>query len=160
MRPMLPFAVLTLALAPVALAAQSSVSLQAGATTSADLNAFEVGVRFSPSRANSIGVGFSFDALPQAFSAGAFIALADLSLAGNVALAPQARLELRAGGSALAGVGGGGGGAIGGYHVGAGLLVGGVGPMGVRLDYTYRRLMVEGESYPVPSFTIGLILHR
>ena len=160
MPPMLPFAVLTIALAPVALAAQSSVSLQAGAMTSADLNAFEVGVRFSPSRVNTVGVGFSFDVVPQAFSAGAFVALTDLSLAGNVALAPQARLEFRAGGSALAGVGGGGGGAIGGYHVGAGLLVGGAGPIGVRLDYTYRRLMVEGESYPLPSFTIGLILHR
>jgi hypothetical protein len=148
---MLPLAVLTLVLAPASLPAQSSVSLQAGAMTSEDLNAFEVGVRFSPSRVNSVGVGFSFDVVPQAFSAGAFVALADLSLAGNVALSPQARLELRGGGSALAGIGGGGGGAIGGYHVGAGLLVGGAGPIGVRLDYTYRRLVVEGETYPLPT---------
>src|SRR5262245_24769595 len=161
MRP-LSLGILILALAPALLAAQSSATLQAGTLIDEDLNAFEIGVRFSPAHANSVGLAVSFDALPQAFSAGALIGLLDLSLAGNVELAPQgvARLELRAGGSALGGIGGGIAGAFGGYHVGGGLLFGSEAPIGVRADYTWRVLLVEHETYPLPSFTLGLILHH
>jgi hypothetical protein len=65
MRATLPFAALLLALAPAALPSQTAVSLQAGATTGEYTNAFEFGVRLSPARPNSIGLGFSFDAVPR-----------------------------------------------------------------------------------------------
>lgn len=160
MRATLPFAALLLALAPAALPSQTAVSLQAGATTGEYTNAFEFGVRLSPARPNSIGLGFSFDAVPQTLSQGALIGLIDLSVAGNLALARDVRLELRTGGSALAGIGGGGAGAVGGYHVGGGVVLQGIGPVGLRVDYTYRRLQIDGESRPLPSFTLGLVLRH
>jgi hypothetical protein len=105
-------------------------------------------------------LGFSFDAVPQTLSVGALVGLTDLSVAGNIGLARDLRLELRAGGSALVGIGGGGVGALGGYHVGGGVVFQGMGPVGLRVDYTYRRLQFEGESLPVPSFTLGVVLRH
>jgi hypothetical protein len=151
---------LLLALAPAALSAQTAVSLQAGAMAGEYASAFEVGVRVSPARPNSVGLGFSFDAVPQTLSVGALVGLTDLSVAGNIGLARDLRLELRAGGSALVGIGGGGVGALGGYHVGGGVVFQGMGPVGLRVDYTYRRLRLDGESLSVPSFTLGLVLHH
>ena len=160
MRAMLPIAVLLVALSPTALPAQTAVSLQAGAIAGEDAGAFEVGVRLSPARANSVGLGFSFDAVPQTLSEGALFGLTDLSLAGNVGLARGVRLELRLGGSALVAIGGGGAAAVGGYHVGGGIVVQGPGQVGMRVDYTYRRLPIDGESLALPSFTLGIVLRH
>ena len=153
-------ALLLLALAPAALSAQTAVSLQAGAMSGEYAGAFEVGVRVSPARPNSVGLGFSFDVIPQTLSVGALVGLTDLSVAGNIGLARHVRLELRAGGSALVGIGGGGVGALGGYHVGGGVVFEGIGPVGLRVDYTHRWLQVMGGSLPAPSFTLGLVLHH
>jgi len=160
MRILLPLAALLVVVTPSALPAQSAVSVQAGAITDEYTNAFEVGVRVSPARANAVGVGFSFDAIPQVLAEGAFVGLTDLSLVGTLGLAREARLELRGGGSALVGIGGGGAGVLGGYHLGAGLVLDPNGSVGLRVDYTYRRLQVDGESYPLPSLTIGVVLRH
>jgi len=144
---------------PTPLPAQSAVSLQAGAMTGEYDRAFEVGVRVSPARANTVGLGFSFDVVPQFLVYGALIGLTDLSLAGSIGLATDVRLELRAGGSALVGIGGGGAAALGGYHVGAGMVFGANGPVGLRADYTWRQLQGYEESLPLPSLTIGVVLH-
>lgn len=149
-----------LLLAPSALPAQTTVSVQAGAIAGEDLGLFEAGVRVSPARINSLGIGVSFDAIPQAFGEGAFLGVTDVYFASNIGSARHAWLELRAGGSALVGVGGGGGGALVGYHVGAGVVYSPEGSVGVRADYTYRRLAIDGETYPLPSFTIGLVLRH
>ncbi len=160
MRYLLPLAAILVLGTPATLPAQSAVSLQMGAMTGEYDHAFEVGVRVSPARANTVGLGFSFDAIPQFLSEGALIGLTDLSLAGTIGLARDVRLELRAGGSALIGIGGGGAAALGGYHFGGGVVFGLNGPVGLRADYTYRRLQFDGETLPLPSFTIGLVLHR
>lgn len=151
---------LGLLLAASALSAQSTTSFQVGAITGEDLGVFEAGVRVSPARLNTLGIGFSFDAIPQALGEGALFGVTDLYFVSNIGSSRHAWLELRAGGSALVGVGGGGGGALLGYHVGAGVVYSPEGSLGVRADYTYRRLAVDGETYPLPSFTIGLVLRH
>jgi hypothetical protein len=158
MRHLLPLAALLFIAMPTTLPAQSAVSLQAGAMAGEYDKAFEVGVRVSPARANSVGLGFSFDALPQFLWQGALIGLTDLSLAGTIGLARDVRLELRAGGSALLGIGGGGAAALGGYHLGAGMVFGMNGPVGLRADYTWQHLEGFDESLPLPSLTIGVVL--
>lgn len=154
-----PAALLCIA-TPATLPAQSAVSLQAGAMTGEYANAFEVGVRLSPDRANTVGLGFSFDAVPQFLGQGALIGLTDLSLAGTVGLARDVRLEVRAGGSALVGLGAGGAAALGGYHFGAGMVFGMNGPVGLRADYTWRHLEGFEESIALPSLTVGAVLHH
>lgn len=160
MRPLLLLAAILLLVTPTILPAQSAVSVQVGALTGEYDNAFEIGVRVSPARANTIGFGFSFDAVPQYLSQGALIGLTDLSIAGTMGLARDVRLELRAGGSALIGIGGGGAAALGGYHIGGGVVFGFNGPVGLRADYTWRQLHGFEETLALPSFTIGLVLHR
>lgn len=160
MRHLLPLAAILVLVTPTTLPAQSAVSLQLGATTGGYDNAFEIGVRVSPARANTVGLGFSFDAIPQFLSEGALIGLTDLSLAGTIGLARDVRLELRAGGSALIGIGGGGAAALGGYHLGGGIVFGLNGPVGLRADYTWRQMHGFDENVALPSFTIGLVLHR
>lgn len=159
MRNLLCLAALLFIATPTTLLAQSAVSLQAGAMTGESDNVFEVGVRVSPARANTVGLGFSFDALPQFLGQGALIGVTDLSLAGTIILARDVRLELRAGGSALLGIGGGGAAALGGYHLGAGMVFGMNGPVGLRADYTWRHLEGFEESVALPSLTIGVVLH-
>jgi hypothetical protein len=159
MRNLLPLAALLCFATSRTLPAQGVVSLQAGAMTGEYDNVFEVGVRVSPARANTVGLGFSFDAVPQALGQGALIGLTDLSLAGTIGLAHDVRLEVRAGGSALVGIGAGGAGALGGYHFGAGIVFGMNGPVGLRADYTWRRLDGFEESLALPSLTVGVVLH-
>ena len=160
MRTPLLLATLFVVVIPTRLPAQSAVSLQMGAMTGEYASAFELGVRVSPARANTVGLGFSFDVIPQFLSEGALIGLTDLSLAGTMGVAREVRLELRAGGSALVGIGGGGAGALGGYHVGGGVVFGLNGPVGLRADYTWRHLHGFEESLALPSLTIGLVLHH
>lgn len=153
-------ALLVVVATPTTLPAQSAVSLQAGAMTGEYDNEFEVGVRVSPARANTVGLGFSFDAVPQFLGQGVLIGLTDLSLAGTIGLARDVRLEVRAGGSALVGMGAGGAAALGGYHFGAGMVFGMNGPVGLRADYTWRHLEGFEESLALPSLTVGVVLHH
>lgn len=154
----LAVAVLVGWLAPCA-RAQARVSLQGGISSVQQEPYAELGVRVSPAPPAVLGVDFSLDLYPQLLESGGVVGVVDLSLAYVGRVARGASIELRAGGSALAGVGGGGAAAIPGYNLGAGLLLGGDGA-GFRVDYTWRRLQTGEEAYPLPSFTIGLVLRH
>ena len=156
MRNLLPLAALLCFATPRTLPAQSAVSFQAGVMTAESHHALEVGVRVSPAQANTVGFGFSLDAVPDWQHV--LLGLTDVSVIGTIGLVRDVRLELRAGGSIMFGVGGGGALALG-YHLGAGMVADLTGPVGLRADYTWRHLRgFFEESLPLPSLTIGVVL--
>ncbi|MGH7538514.1 MAG: hypothetical protein ACREMF_07770 [Gemmatimonadales bacterium] len=141
-------------------AAQTAVSMQGGFTSGEGERYVELGLRVGPEPATPIGMGLSLDLYPEFAVAGALAGVTDLSLTGNLRLARTVTLELRAGGSALIAVGAGLGAVIPGYHLGAGLVLtpSAWRKSGLRVDYTYRRLSIEGDGSPLPSLTVGILM--
>jgi hypothetical protein len=136
-----------------------SVSVQVGVSTFDADHEPEIGVRVSPATKDVVGIDFSFDTYPRLLVIGALAGMADLSVAVRVRPLAAVSLVGRAGGSALLGLSGGGVISYTGYHAAAGIVVTADARTAVRLDYTYRRLQTVGESYTVPTFTFGFIVH-
>jgi hypothetical protein len=136
----------------------AAVSLQAGVAPFEGAHELEVGARFSPR--TPLGVDVSVDLFPGYVVLGAFVGVADFSLAGNLALGSVARLELRAGPSVLGFVAPGGAAAAPGYNAGGGLVFKIDSRTSVRADYTYRRLTIGDEVYRIPSLTVGFLVRH
>jgi len=144
--------------APRASAQGAAVSLQAGVAPFEGGHELEIGARFSPR--TPLGVDASVDVFPGYALLGAFVGVADFSLAGNLRLGSVAGLELRAGPSVLGFVAPGGAGAAPGYNAGLGLVLTIDSRTSLRADYTYRRLTIGDEAYRIPSLTAGFLLHH
>jgi hypothetical protein len=116
----------------------------------------QLGIRVAGAKPNGLNLDFSVALFPTLLAEGGLIAIPDLDIGYAVPVGDQVRIMARVGGSALAGVAGEGAGAIPGYNVGVGALAR-IGPRtAFRFDYTYRRLIEDGESYPVSSLTLGI----
>jgi hypothetical protein len=134
------------------------VSLQAGVAPFEGTHELEIGARLSPR--TLLGVDVSVDVYPGYLVHGAFVGVADFSLAGNLPLGSVAALELRAGPSVLGFVSPGEAGAASGYNAGVGLVITIDSRTSVRADYTYRRLTIGDEAYRIPSLTAGFLVHH
>ncbi|HYT70150.1 MAG TPA: hypothetical protein VEK78_02140 [Gemmatimonadales bacterium] len=117
----------------------------------------QLGIRVAGVKPHAFNVDFSVALFPTVVAEGGLIAIPDLDIGYAVPAGDQVRIMARVGGSALADVvGEGGAGAIPGYNVGVGALAR-IGPRAAfRFDYTYRRLIEDGESYPVSSVSLGI----
>src|SRR5881628_3649725 len=105
-------------------------------------------------------VDFALATLPVAAAYGVLVLGADLDASWTVALSDGVRLMPRGGVSSAFGValdGDGGAGAVVGYNAGIGLLQRTSPTTAVRLDYTYRRLVIDQERLPLSSLTIGFV---
>jgi len=136
----------------------AAVSLQAGVAPFGGEHELQIGARFSPHA--PLGVDVSVDVYPGYALLGAFVGVADFSLAGNLPLGSVAVLELRAGPSVLGFVAPGAAGAAPGYNAGVGLVFRIDTRTSVRADYTYRRLTIGDEAYRIPSITAGFLVHH
>lgn len=137
-----------------------TVSLQVGATSFGEFRQPEVGVRVSPRGRTILGAEFSFDAYPNFLLAGAFVGMADLTLVGRVQLAPALAIIGRGGASVFLAGAGEGGALETGVCGGAGIVVTVDPRTSLRLDYTYRRLQVDGGPSTAPSLTFGFVVHH
>ena len=148
--------------AVVLLAAQGSAhgqttSFQAGVSPLGDGSAFEMGARFSPR--GPMGVDVSIDVYPEYIAEGALLGVADISLAATARLGPIA-IEPRVGVSIFGVVGTFGIGEADGVSGGVGLVCSLDSRTALRVDYTYRRVVTEHETYPFPSLTAGFLIHH
>jgi hypothetical protein len=140
--------------------AQGSVaSFQAGVTPlEGESGIFELGARFSPR--GTFGGDVSIDLYPEYFAADVLAGVVDLSFAANLRIGPAVAIEPRLGASILGAVGTGGAAGAPGISGGVGLVFTIDSRTALRADYTYRRLMVGDEVYPVPSLTAGFVIHH
>ena len=151
--------------APCSTVAQQATSFDAGVLGAA--NPFQpnaalgqVGLRVATVRPQTVGVDFALATLPVAAACGVLVLGADLDASWTVALSDGVRLMPRGGVSSAFGValdGDGGAGAVVGYNAGIGLLQRTSPTTAVRLDYTYRRLVIDQERLPLSSLTIGFV---
>jgi hypothetical protein len=151
-------------LAPPA-ASRMVYGIDFGAVTAFDDAVIQVGFRAMPSRGGIGGADISIATFPDALAAGVVILTFDADFTygtprgdheGSVVFFPRAGLSALAAG----GVGGGGGGAVFGFNVGAGLLAKVTPKLGLRLDYIHRRLMDDGELFPLSSISVGFVFLR
>jgi len=136
-----------------------------GTVTAFEDAVIQVGFRAAPSRGGVGGLDLSIATFPDAVAAGVVVLILDLDFTfgtprgeqlGSVIFFPRAGFSVLAAG----GVGGGGGGAVAGFNVGAGVLAKVSPRLGLRLDYIHRRLMDDGELYPLSSVSIGFAFLR
>jgi len=116
----------------------------------------QVGLRVAAIRPNRLNVDFALAVFPTILGEGALLAMPDLDVAYVLPAGEQVLVAPRVGVSALAGVGEGGGGALPGYNVGLGVVARVQPSLAIRVDYTYRRLLVGEESYPLTSLSFGI----
>jgi hypothetical protein len=112
-----------------------------------------VSFRLTSLRQNSAGTEVGVSLFPQALEFGALLLAPDLGPAYNISL-PGATLLVKAGGSALLGLGGGVG-AIPGVHLGGGVLLRAGPQAALRLDVIRHFYLVESELEPIWSVGLG-----
>ena len=137
--------------------AQSGTSVEAGVITALDDAAIvQLGFRVTAVK-KTTGVDFAIATFPEGIASGLFLFTPDLDFAMAVPMGDRSWFYPRAGVSALVGVGGGGGGAVPGYNVGVGVMAATGRKMGLRLDVTYRKYVIDGETTsPLLVFSCGL----
>ena len=138
--------------------AQTSFALEGGVVTAFDEGLFQLGFRASPLVPGRAGADVAFATFPDALINGFFIGMIDLDVTYGVPLGANAGLYPRFGVSGLAGAGEGGGGGVGGVNFGGGIMARPTNGLGIRFDYTYRRFYSDGESQPLSSISVGLVL--
>jgi hypothetical protein len=133
-----------------------------GAVTAFDEAVIQVGFRAMPSRGGFGSADISVATFPDAIAAGLVVLILDADFTygtpggdqpGSVVFFPRAGLSVLA----ASGFSDGGGGALIGFNVGAGVLARVLPKLGLRLDYIHRRLLQDGESYPLSSVSIGFV---
>ena len=156
--------VFVLLLLPMIAAAQTAVSVETGPFILAgesDIAAtMQVGIRVGAVRPQVPHVDFTFATLPEGVANGAFVGISDLDVGYDLRVARGLSVALRGGGSWMVAVGGGAAGFALGYNAGAGVVGQWGQRAGVRLDFTYRRIGIDGESYPLSNLTLGIIVAR
>jgi hypothetical protein len=121
--------------------AQTAFSLEVGALSAYEDATVQVGFRLTPARAGKTGIGVAFATFPDALAEGALIGLLDVDVAHGVSVREEKVLVLpRFGASVIGGIGDGAAAAAVGFNIGAGVLALTSPRLGVRLDYTYRRV--------------------
>jgi hypothetical protein len=156
---------LILVVTPIAAAAQTAVSVETGPFVLGDGDGsaatIQLGFRVGSLQANTVHADFAFATLPEAIANGILFGIADFDLGYDQRLATGLSLAVRGGGSTLFGLSGeGGAGFLLGYNVGGGIVTKWGECAGVRLDFTYRRIAVDRETYPTASLTLGIVVHR
>jgi uncharacterized membrane protein YdjX (TVP38/TMEM64 family) len=111
--------------------------------------------RLSELRQNSVGTEFGVSLFPDALVAGGLIMAPDLGPAYNISL-PNATVLLKAGGSAIVGLGQGLAVAIPGLHLGAGLILRAGPRAGVRFDVIRHFYRIDGRTETMWSLSFGL----
>ena len=111
--------------------------------------------RLSQLRQNSVGTEIGVSLFPEALVAGGLILAPDIGPAYNISL-PDATVLLKAGGSAIVGLGQGLVAAVPGWHLGAGLIVRAGPRAGVRFDVIRRFYRNEGRTEGMWSLGFGL----
>ena len=116
-----------------------------------------MGARFSPR--GPAGVDVSIDVYPEYIGDGVLFSVADISLAATARLGPIA-IEPRVGVCIFGVVGTVGIGEADGLSGGVGVVFTLDSRTALRVDYTYRRIVTEDETYPFPSLTAGFLIHH
>jgi hypothetical protein len=142
---------------PPGASAQRASVIEFGALNAFDESLAQIGYRYASLTPQRGGAVVAVATLPDALTRGAFFFIVDLgvgfpmSLGQDVRIAPHIGVSMLGGGAA----GGGGGGALG-VNGGVGALARLSPQVGVHMDYTQRRLLGDGESYPFSSVTFGI----
>lgn len=140
-------AVALLGLAPVAIPAQSVVSLEGGRFSLADWTALQVGLRVATRTPQRTGVDGALAVLP---GANGLALVTDVALSfpmGDDALFVTPRVGVSVIGA---------GGAAPGVHAGVGVVVAARKGVGLRVDYTHRRFYAGEGGLPGSSLTAGV----
>lgn len=160
MRLAIPMVSCAVILGPVPSLDAQSIWVQVGATNPGEYAEPEVGIRVGSGSRHTFGIDASLDTYLRALVYPAFVGVMDLSLAAQLRPLPPVAVVARAGGAGLLFAARGGAALFTGYQEGVGVAVTADSRTTVRLDYTYRRLRVDGRFQPLSSLTFGFMVRH
>ena len=160
MRRSIPSLLLALIFAAVPTLDAQTVWIQVGATNPGEYAEPEAGVRVGTRGSQMLGFDASLDSYLRYLVIPAFVGVLDLSLRAQVRPVPPVSLVGRVGGTGLLLAAGGGALLFTGYQGGVGVAVTADARTTVRLDYTYRRVRLDGRYQALPSVTFGFMVHH
>ncbi|HMA45311.1 MAG TPA: hypothetical protein VKO86_14905 [Gemmatimonadales bacterium] len=137
-----------------------TVWIQVGATNPGEYAEPEAGVRVGTGGSQMLGFDASLDTYLRYLVIPAFVGVLDLSLRAQLRPVQPVTLVGRAGGTGLLLAAGGGALLFTGYQGGVGVAVTADARTTVRLDYTYRRVRLDGRYQALPSVTFGFMVHH
>lgn len=149
---------------PSGAVAQTALAVEAGAVTAFADAVIQIGFRVAPTRGGYGAADVAAATFPDALASGVAFIMFDADVAFGFPAAADAQTVFfpRGGFSVIGGGGGsgGGGGAEVGFNLGIGVLAKISPTLGLRIDYTHRRFLESGETYPLSSITVGIVFLR